>query len=87
MAMNSIVPSANPRDRGLPNFADTGNQKLIEEQKRKLQDEKTKNEKLQKEIENLKRSQEEMHQQYQKLHYEHQIQINKLKSTESKLKK
>ena len=40
-----------------------------------------------KEIENLKRIQEDMNQQYQKLHHDHMIQANKLKTTESKLKK
>ena len=56
ITINSIVQPTNGRDRGLPAFHETGNQKLIEEQKRKLQDEKTKNEKLVKEIENFKKN-------------------------------
>ena len=55
--MNSIVPSSN-RQGGMANFHDTGNQKILEEQKRKLQEEKQKNEKMQREIDNMKQNAE-----------------------------
>lgn len=71
LTMNSVISTANPRDRALTNYQDNGAQKLIDEQKRKLQDEKAKNEKLQKENENLKKIQEEMQQEYQRLHMEY----------------